>query len=166
MSTTPDGLYASPDFEAPDPDPWDAPIAPPVPDAGSARSPWADADPASFEAPEAEPIDTGMAGASTPEAIEHEKTSGRRDLLRQHVAGRHARGVEWVRPTDLFSRIGGTASGRGIDYTAELSRRLRGNAVTGLQEAGARARKLPGLTMFGRRGHGHQAPTRTGVGME
>ena len=55
----------------------------------------------------------------------------RRDDQEHTPAGRRARGVEWVRPTDLIARHSASLSGRGIDFEAELARRARVAADTG-----------------------------------
>ena len=47
----------------------------------------------------------------------------RRDDQEHTPAGRRARGVEWVRPTDLIARHGAALAGRGIDFEVELARR-------------------------------------------
>ena len=55
----------------------------------------------------------------TPDAVEAALV--RRDDREHAPAGRRARGVEWVRPTDLIARHGATLSGRGIDFEAEIA---------------------------------------------
>ena len=74
-----------------------------------------------------------------------------------------ARGVEWVRPTELVAQRAGRVAGRGIDFEAELYRRSRLLPVqaarvtrTGISNASARlsdrARRLPPASAFGRGG--------------
>lgn len=55
----------------------------------------------------------------TPDAVEaaHVRRDGD---LGTPIARRRARGVEWVRPTDLIARHSASLSGRGIDFEAEL----------------------------------------------
>lgn len=61
--------------------------------------------------------------------------------------------VAWVRPTDLFVSLSGRASGRGIDFQAELarrSRRLPSNAVAVSRRGIARrSHRLAPVTAFG-----------------
>ncbi|MGO3153455.1 MAG: hypothetical protein ACTIJJ_12685 [Galactobacter sp.] len=89
---------------------------------------------------------------------------------------RRARGVEWVRPTDLLARQSATLAGRGIEFEVELARRTR--KVTGdvtrasgrglgktAQAISGRARRLPDVSEFGR-GSRHQSwVSRSGIGL-
>lgn len=79
------------------------------------------------------------------------------------LAKARARGVEWVRPTDLIARQSSQLAGRGIDLHAELARRAR--TVTGIERLSERARRLPPVSAFGRRGASQSGPARSGVGM-
>ncbi|UAL29795.1 hypothetical protein K8W59_19035 [Nocardioides rotundus] len=75
-----------------------------------------------------------------------------------------ARGVEWVRPTDLIARNSASLAGRGIDLETELARKARAPMVEGIKSLGERAkRRLSPLAAFGH-GARHQAPTRAAVG--
>ena len=88
-----------------------------------------------------------------------------------------ARGVEWVRPSDLLASRSQRVSGRGIDFQAELVRRSRRVPVRavratgrGITKTGAaiseRARKLPPVTAFGRgAGERHSWVSRSGIGL-
>ena len=78
---------------------------------------------------------------------------------------RRARGVEWVRPTDLIARHGATLSGRGIDFEAELARRAHAPITNRLHDLTDRARRLPPLSAFGRSATSPTGPVRSGVGM-
>lgn len=78
---------------------------------------------------------------------------------------RRARGVEWVRPTDLIARHGATLSGRGIDFEAELARRARTPIANRMHDLADRARRLPPLSAFGRSATSPTGPVRSGVGM-
>lgn len=78
---------------------------------------------------------------------------------------RRARGVEWVRPTDLIARHGATLSGRGIDFEAELARRARAPLANRAHDLADRARRLPPLSAFGRSSSASSGPVRSGVGM-
>lgn len=86
-----------------------------------------------------------------------------------------ARGVEWVRPTDLLARQSATVAGRGIDFEVELARRTRrltgqvtrasGRGVGKVGKAiSARARRLPDVSEFGR-GSRHSWMSRSGIGL-
>lgn len=100
----------------------------------------------------------------TPDAVEAARV--RRDGgqgLPGH--GRRARGVEWVRPTDLIVRHGATLSGRGIDFEAELARRARAPIANRMHDLTDRARRLPPLSAFGRSATSPTGPVRSGVGM-
>ncbi|MGO3191540.1 hypothetical protein BSP109_03212 [Brevibacterium sp. Mu109] len=88
-----------------------------------------------------------------------------------------ARGVEWVRPSDLLASRSQRVAGRGIDFQAELVRRSRRVPVRavratgrGITKTGAaiseRARKLPPVTAFGRgAGERHSWVSRSGIGL-
>lgn len=63
-------------------------------------------------------------------------------------------GVTWVRPTELIARGGARAAGCGIDFHAELARRLRARTGEGVRHArrsvADRRRRLPDLSLGGR----------------
>ena len=101
---------------------------------------------------------------STPDAVEaaHVRRDGDQGTPGH---GRRARGVEWVRPTDLIARHGATLSGRGIDFEAELARRARAPITNRLHDFADRARRLPPLSAFGRSTTSPEGPVRSGVGM-
>lgn len=61
-----------------------------------------------------------------------------------------ARGVEWVRPTDLVARGASRVAGAGIDFQRELARRARAATSDHVRALGQRARRLPPLSAFGR----------------
>ncbi|GAA2121859.1 hypothetical protein [Kocuria atrinae] len=116
--------------------------------------------------------------ARTPEAMQAAKVAHRNRPDKATIAdgARQARGVEWVRPTDLLARQSATVAGRGIDFEVELARRTRNltSHVTrasgrGLGKAGKaiseRARRLPDASEFGR-GSRHQSwVSRSGIGL-
>lgn len=105
-------------------------------------------------------------GAGAPEAVR--AAAARRGAPKTTPATTKARGVEWVRPTDLLARHGATLSGRGIDFQAELARRARAPITTSLHRAGSvgdRARRLPPISAFGRGSTAQSGPVRSGVGM-
>ena len=100
----------------------------------------------------------------TPDAVEaaHVRRDGDRGTPGH---GRRARGVEWVRPTDLIARHSASLSGRGIDFEAELARRARAPIANRMHDLADRARRLPPLSALGRSGATHESPVRSGVGM-
>lgn len=105
--------------------------------------------------------------SEAPDAVRATRASHRRGAERQTPAAesRRARGVEWVRPTDLIARHGAALAGRGIDFEVELARRTGTPIATGARRLGERARRLPPLSAFGRGSSGQVAPSRLGVGM-
>ncbi|GAB2991644.1 hypothetical protein [Actinotalea caeni] len=100
--------------------------------------------------------------AGTPDAV---KDAASRRHATERLAKVRGRGVDWVRPTDLMAQSGGVVPRRGIDLTAAASRRVRAPLVKGAQWLGERARGLPPLSAFGRRGGPDQGQVRSGVGM-
>lgn len=116
---------------------------------------------------------TPEAGDETgaPEAVR--AAAARRGADSTPRATAKARGVEWVRPTDLLARHTATLSGRGIDFQTELARRARTPITTGLHRAGHaatnrvgdRALRLPPISAFGHSGATQSGPVRSGVGM-
>lgn len=109
--------------------------------------------------------------AGAPEAVRAAAT--RRGADKTPLTAAKARGVEWVRPTDLLARHSAMLSGRGIDFQAELARRARAPITTGLHRAGRsvgdrvgdRSRRLPPISAFGRGSPAQPGPVRSGVGM-
>ena len=98
----------------------------------------------------------------TPDAI---RDAASRRAAKEKLEQVRGRGVDWVRPTDLFARAGGALSRGGIDLAAAGSRRLRAPIEKGAQRASERARHLPPVSAFGRRGGTDRAQVRSGVGM-
>lgn len=114
--------------------------------------------------PEPERERGSVDATSTPDAVEatHVRRNGDHGTPGHE---RRARGVEWVRPTDLIARHGATLSGRGIDFEAELARRARAPIANRVHDLADRARRLPPLSEFGRSGTSPTGPVRSGVGM-
>lgn len=117
--------------------------------------------------PKPEPVDERpelVEKTGTPDAVEaaHVRRDGGQGMPGHE---RRARGVEWVRPTDLIARHSATLSGRGIDFEAELARRARAPIANRMHDLADRARRLPPLSAFGRSGATPEGPVRTGVGM-
>ncbi len=98
---------------------------------------------------------------STPEAVRAAQVA--RDD-KQHAIVR-GRGVEWVRPTDLIARHSAHASGRGLDFQAELARRTRTPLGAGVRRLGDRARRRPPISAFGRSSTPASQLSRSGVSM-
>lgn len=98
------------------------------------------------------------AGTSgVPDAIEASAIGQhRRDLTFDPAAAR-ARGVEWVRPSDLMVRAGSRVAGAGIDFQSELFRRARTATADAVRDIRDRVRHLPPVSAFGR------SQTRTGT---
>lgn len=93
-----------------------------------------------------------VAGAEgTPDAIEASANRRHRGLSIDPAVA-PARGVEWVRPTDLMARGGSRVAGAGIDFQRELARRARSATSEQMHALGHRARRLPLLSAFGRSG--------------
>lgn len=104
-------------------------------------------------------------GSETPEAVQAATTRRNREHSgpqEPQRGGRRARGVEWVRPTDLIARQGAALAGRGIDFEVELARRTRRLSVGA---AGAHARRLPPASAFGRSSQSESSATRSGIGL-
>ncbi|AZS40097.1 hypothetical protein CVS54_01420 [Microbacterium oxydans] len=101
--------------------------------------------------------------AGTPDAV---KDAESRKAAKDKLARVRGRGVDWVRPTDLIAQGGGTLSRRGIDRTAEMNRHVRAPIEKGARWVAERAKRLPPLSAFGRRGGAEQGPRRSGVGMK
>lgn len=111
----------------------------------------------------------GLAGdvagtEGTPIAIEAASIGHRGHGLALDPAAAQARGVEWVRPTDLLARGGSRAAGAGIDFQKELARRTRGATAERLHAIRDRAHLLPPLSAFGR-GSTERGAERGAVGM-
>ena len=101
--------------------------------------------------------------AGTPDAVKQQ--TARRDAVRERMDQVRGRGVEWVRPTDLIVRSSGTLAGRGIEFNSEQGRRFRSSLAAGARSVSERAKRLPPLSAFGRRGATQDGPARSGVGM-
>ena len=71
--------------------------------------------------------------------------------------------VNWVRASDLLSSSTGRIAGRGIDFEAELARRMRQTPATTRRAIRERASKLPPLSEFGQRNDQPQV-SRPGLG--
>lgn len=102
-----------------------------------------------------------------PDPSEVSELARRRDPSLQHgvgTAGRwDARGVAWMRPTDLVAQSSARWAGRGISFEAELARRMRRLPLQATAASRSaiteRARRSPSLPGLGR----HRAPSPTGT---
>lgn len=103
------------------------------------------------------------AETGTPEAVK--KAAEARQAKKARLEQVRGRGVDWVRPTDLLVQSSGKLAGRGIYFNAEQGRRLRKPLITGARAVSERAKRLPPVTAFGRRGATQDGPVRSGVGM-
>lgn len=77
---------------------------------------------------------------------------------------RKARGVDWVRSSDLLARGSGVVSRLAIDFDAHLAHKARAPLARGIKHVGAKVRELPPISAFGR-GKGHEGAGRGPVGM-
>ncbi|WP_208009868.1 hypothetical protein [Nesterenkonia sphaerica] len=100
-------------------------------------------------------------GGGVPDAVEADHIRRRQNL--GPAGARPARGVEWVRPTDLMARHSAVVAGRGIDFEAALARRVRGPLVAPARRLGSRVTHLPPVSAFGRGRQPHQV-SRDAVG--
>ncbi|MGX5695119.1 hypothetical protein ACWKWP_02875 [Agromyces soli] len=66
------------------------------------------------------------------------------------IDGANRPGIVWVRASDLLNTGTGRIAGRGLDFEAELARRLRRAPATTRRAIRERAAKLPPLSEFGR----------------
>ena len=114
----------------------------------------------------------------TPEAVRAATVAGRTHSgkLTTGLEARRARGVEWVRPTDLLARQGTSIACKGIDFEVELARRSRqltsqaarasGRGIsTATRAVSERARRLPDVSEFGRGSRSPSWATRSGIGL-
>ncbi|HWV50627.1 MAG TPA: hypothetical protein VN035_14330 [Microbacterium sp.] len=92
----------------------------------------------------------------TPDAIEAAKIAraGEGETTPDRF---RARGVEWVRPTDLLARHGARLAGNGIDFQAGISYRSRQAALAKVRSLADRAKRLPPLSAFGRSSTAHSS---------
>lgn len=77
--------------------------------------------------------------------------------------------VRWVRPTDLAMQAGARATGWGLDLRTELSQRLQDARAARKDQhpdgPSGRARRLPDLSIAGRRRQARPEPARSGMGL-
>ncbi|MGA4508291.1 hypothetical protein ACQB6R_04585 [Propionibacteriaceae bacterium G1746] len=93
-----------------------------------------------------------------PEAIQAADVDREKQPAEGVDVEKPARGVDWVRPSDLMARAGGAISQRGIDVQDTLSRHARYGIAAGAERVAAQARRLPPLSAFGREEPVAEAP--------
>lgn len=109
--------------------------------------------------------DGGVEPAGVPDAVQAANVArARRIGLDQELAAGKARGVDWVRPSDLIARGAGHLAGRGIDFQAELFRKARTGIATTARHGADRVKQLPPVSAFGRRSATPEAASRGPVG--
>jgi hypothetical protein len=97
-----------------------------------------------------------------PDAV---KTDASRRAVEEKVGSARARGVEWVRASDLLSRGTGRMAWTGIRLHQTAGTRTRHGLAVGAKAVSKRVRELPPVSAFGRRTATVSAATRSGVGM-
>lgn len=107
------------------------------------------------------PDPTDPAAAGVPDAIQAADVERRGQMDASQV---RARGVDWVRSSDLLARGSAKASWLAIDFEAHLAQKVRDPLARGAKHVGAKAGELPSLSAFGRRG-GRENAQRGPVGM-
>ncbi|MEV1130524.1 hypothetical protein [Agromyces sp. NPDC049794] len=106
-----------------------------------------------FEETRAATIEHVDHGEHPPDGLQAAPTSAaprkrvRRDLL---GGAPEQPGIIWVRASDLLNSGSGRVAGRGLDFEAELARRMRRSAATTRRAIRDRADRLPPLSAFGR----------------
>jgi hypothetical protein len=119
-----------------------------------------------LDASDAEPrtITTAVeeTGSIVPDAV---KTDASRRALEEKLSSAQARGVEWVRASDLITRGTGRVAGAGIRFQRAVGTRTRRGLAAGVRAVSRRARELPPVSAFGRHDTSSMATARSGVGM-
>jgi hypothetical protein len=85
-------------------------------------------------------------------ALRRRVTSNPSRTLGPHRETADRPGIIWVRASDLLNTTTGRLAGRGLDFEAELARRLRRAPATARHAIRERADRLPPLSEFGRSG--------------
>lgn len=110
----------------------------------------------------ARPDPVEVAGA--PEAVQAADVDRKNPITAGADPKRRARGVDWVRSSDLLARGSGVASRLAIDFEAHLAQKAHDPLARGAERLGERVRELPPLSAFGR-GTSHEGAGRGPVGM-
>lgn len=122
------------------------------------------AEAAAAEVPDAR---TNAGERVVPEAVQAadiHRTDDAEALAEGGMAAR-ARGVDWVRPSDLLARGTGRVARSAIDFQAHLAEQARSGLRAGASRLGERARRLPPVTAFGPGPAGRSRAERDAVGM-
>lgn len=92
------------------------------------------------------------------------KQSSRR-TAEDRFASVRARGVEWVRASDLLTRGTSWVAGEGIRFHQTAGVQTRRGVASGVRAVSRRARELPPVSAFGGRSATSMGSSRFGVGM-
>lgn len=89
-----------------------------------------------------------------PEAIQAadvtRTTGAKTETADVDPALRKARGVDWVRTSDLMARGTGQISRLAIDFEANLAHKAHDGLARGVTRLGAKEREMPPISAFGR----------------
>lgn len=127
---------------------------------------WRTQQPAATPMRRPEPSQDEAIRDGTPDAVKQpplprSSPDGARQVLGQ-VRGR---GVDWVRPSDLFARGGSRLAWRPMDFQARQGYRLRSALASPARLVSGRARRLPPVSAFGRSSSSTAGAVRGSVGM-
>ncbi|MGC3021907.1 MULTISPECIES: hypothetical protein [unclassified Brevibacterium] len=111
---------------------------------------------------EARPDPVEATGA--PDAIQAADVDRKPNAEAVDPAKRKARGVDWLRSSDLLARGSGVISRLAIDFDAHLAHKAHDPLARGVKDVASRARELPPISAFGR-GTSHDSAGRGPVGM-
>ncbi|RCS82610.1 hypothetical protein [Brachybacterium alimentarium] len=111
-----------------------------------------------------EPVERAMAPDAIAAADVDRTTTPDAEGADPDPALRKARGVDWVRSSDLLARGSGVASRLAIDFEAHLAHKAHDPLARGARQLGQRMRELPPVSAFGR-STGHEGAGRGPVGM-
>ena len=111
-----------------------------------------------------EPAERAMAPDAIAAADVDRTTSPDAERADPDPALRKARGVDWVRSSDLLARGSGVASRLAIDFEANLAHKAHDPLARGAKRLAQRTRDLPPVSAFGR-STGHDGAGRGPVGM-
>jgi hypothetical protein len=119
-------------------------------------------EPPAVQEAEARIVTAEEAENTVPDAV---KTDASRREVKEKLASARARGIEWVRASDLLSRGTGRIAGAGIRFNQAAGARTRRGLASGVRAVSRRVRELPPVSAFGRRPSTVSAASRSGVGM-
>lgn len=116
------------------------------------------------QAANSEPVERAMAPDAIAAADVERTSAPDAEGADPDPALRKARGVDWVRSSDLLARGSGVASRLAIDFEAHLAHKTRDPLARGARQLGQRVRELPPVSAFGR-STGYEGAERGSVGM-